>query len=144
MQANTETMNRSNHVELQSVLAADLGRAMNAAQVRSRAEKELPTLTKAELVEVLFEQVGLNKREAKDMVETFFDEIRDALERGESVKLSGFGNFKLRDKPQRPGRNPKTGEEIPISPRRVVTFHGSQKLKTMVDGSASGAAAHLA
>ena len=144
MQANTETMNHSNPVELQSVLAADLGRAMIAAQVRSRAEKELPTLTKAELAELLFEQVGLNKREAKDMVETFFDEIRDALERGESVKLSGFGNFQLRDKPQRPGRNPKTGEEIPISARRVVTFHASQKLKTMVDGSAPGAAAHVA
>ena len=144
MQANTETMNHSNPVELHSVLAADLGRAMIAAQVRSRAEKELPTLTKAELAELLFEQVGLNKREAKDMVETFFDEIRDALERGESVKLSGFGNFQLRDKPQRPGRNPKTGEEIPISARRVVTFHASQKLKTMVDGSAPGAAAHLA
>jgi len=144
VQANTETMNHSNPVELQSVLAADLGRAMIAAQVRSRAEKELPTLTKAELAELLFEQVGLNKREAKDMVETFFDEIRDALERGESVKLSGFGNFQLRDKPQRPGRNPKTGEEIPISARRVVTFHASQKLKTMVDGSAPGAAAHLA
>ena len=144
MQAKTETMNHSNPVELQSVLAADLGRAMIAAQVRSRAEKELPTLTKAELAELLFEQVGLNKREAKDMVETFFDEIRDALERGESVKLSGFGNFQLRDKPQRPGRNPKTGEEIPISARRVVTFHASQKLKTMVDGSAPGAAAHLA
>ena len=137
-------MNHSNSVELQSVLAADLGRAMIAAQVRSRAEKELPTLTKAELAKLLFEQVGLNKREAKDMVETFFDEIRDALERGESVKLSGFGNFQLRDKPQRPGRNPKTGEEIPISARRVVTFHASQKLKTMVDGSAPGAAAHLA
>ena len=137
-------MNHSNSVELQSVLAADIGRAMIAAQVRSRAEKELPTLTKAELAELLFEQVGLNKREAKDMVETFFDEIRDALERGESVKLSGFGNFQLRDKPQRPGRNPKTGEEIPISARRVVTFHASQKLKTMVDGSAPGAAAHLA
>jgi integration host factor subunit alpha len=83
----------------------------------------------------LFEQVGLNKREAKDMVDTFFGEIRDALERGESVKLSGFGNFQLRDKPQRPGRNPKTGEEIPISARRVVTFHASQKLKAQVDSS---------
>ncbi len=92
------------------------------------------TLTKAELAELLFEQVGLNKREAKDMVETFFDEIRGALERGESVKLSGFGNFQLRDKPQRPGRNPKTGEEIPISARRVVTFHASQKLKGLIDG----------
>ena len=94
---------------------------------------ELRTLTKAELAEMLFERVGLNKREAKDMVETFFDEIRNALERGEAVKLSGFGNFQLRDKPQRPGRNPKTGEEIPISARRVVTFHASQKMKNMVD-----------
>lgn len=94
------------------------------------------TLTKAELAEMLFDQVGLNKREAKDMVETFFQEIRDALERGESVKLSGFGNFQLRDKPQRPGRNPKTGEEIPISARRVVTFHASQKLKTQIEQGA--------
>jgi integration host factor subunit alpha len=91
------------------------------------------TLTKAELAELLFETVGLNKREAKDMVDTFFDEIRDALERGESVKLSGFGNFQLRDKPQRPGRNPKTGEEIPICARRVVTFHASQKLKSQIE-----------
>ncbi|HPU53012.1 MAG TPA: integration host factor subunit alpha [Burkholderiaceae bacterium] len=96
------------------------------------------TLTKAELAEMLFERVGLNKREAKDMVETFFDEIRGALERGHSVKLSGFGNFQLRDKPQRPGRNPKTGEEIPISARRVVTFHASQKLKSQIDGSDRG------
>ncbi len=95
------------------------------------------TLTKAELAELLFESVGLNKREAKDMVDTFFDEIRDALERGESVKLSGFGNFQLRDKPQRPGRNPKTGEEIPICARRVVTFHASQKLKTQIDSVGS-------
>lgn len=102
-------------------------------------EAEMPeeafTLTKAELAEMLFERVGLNKREAKDMVETFFDEIRAALERGECVKLSGFGNFQLRDKPQRPGRNPKTGEEIPISARRVVTFHASQKLKAQIEGS---------
>ncbi len=71
---------------------------------------DVTTLTKAELADLLFEQVGLNKREAKDMVEGFFEEIRTALERGDSVKLSGFGNFQLRDKPQRPGRNPKTGE----------------------------------
>jgi integration host factor subunit alpha len=126
-------MNDVTSAELQSVLDADLNRAMREAKARSQAEKELPTLTKAELAELLFEQVGLNKREAKDMVETFFDEIRDALERGEVVKLSGFGNFQLRDKPQRPGRNPKTGEEIPITARRVVTFHASQKLKGMVD-----------
>jgi integration host factor subunit alpha len=126
-------MNDVNSAEFQSVLAADLNRAMQEAQARTQAEKDLPTLTKAELAELLFEQVGLNKREAKDMVETFFDEIRNALERGESVKLSGFGNFQLRDKPQRPGRNPKTGEEIPITARRVVTFHASQKLKAMVE-----------
>lgn len=126
-------MNDVNSAEFQSVLAADLSRAMQEAQARTQAEKDLPTLTKAELSELLFEQVGLNKREAKDMVETFFDEIRNALERGESVKLSGFGNFQLRDKPQRPGRNPKTGEEIPITARRVVTFHASQKLKAMVE-----------
>ncbi|MDD3675340.1 MAG: integration host factor subunit alpha [Thauera propionica] len=93
----------------------------------------MTTLTKAELADLLFEQVGLNKREAKDMVEGFFEEIRTALERGDSVKLSGFGNFQLRDKPQRPGRNPKTGEEIPITARRVVTFHASQKLKAAVE-----------
>lgn len=96
------------------------------------------TLTKAELADLLFEKVGLNKREAKDMVETFFEEIRTALEIGDSVKLSGFGNFQLRDKPQRPGRNPKTGEEIPISARRVVTFHASQKLKSMVEAHFAG------
>jgi integration host factor subunit alpha len=126
-------MNDVNSAEFQSVLAVDLNRAVMEAQARSHTEKDLPTLTKAELAEMLFEQVGLNKREAKDMVETYFDEIRNALERGEIVKLSGFGNFQLRDKPQRPGRNPKTGEEIPITARRVVTFHASQKLKSMVE-----------
>jgi integration host factor subunit alpha len=127
---------------MESVVAADLGRALLASQENAAAEKELPTLTKAELAEMLFEQVGLNKREAKDMVETFFEEIRDALERGESVKLSGFGNFQLRDKPQRPGRNPKTGQEIPISARRVVTFHASQKLKAMVDSATRRSSVH--
>ncbi|HLA33799.1 MAG TPA: integration host factor subunit alpha [Rhodocyclaceae bacterium] len=98
----------------------------------------MATLTKAELADMLFEQVGLNKREAKDMVEAFFDEVRIALESGGSVKLSGFGNFELREKPQRPGRNPKTGEEIPISARRVVTFHASQKLKAVVEEFSRG------
>lgn len=93
----------------------------------------MSTLTKAGLANLLFEKVGLNKREAKELVESFFEEIRMALERGQSVKLSGFGNFQLRDKPQRPGRNPKTGEEMPITARRVVTFHVSQKLKTLVE-----------
>lgn len=114
----------------------ELGRALKEPEeptpTRPRPAESF-TLTKAELAEMLFEQVGLNKREAKDMVETFFDEIRDALQRGESVKLSGFGNFQLRDKPQRPGRNPKTGEEIPISARRVVTFRPGQKLKARVE-----------
>lgn len=99
------------------------------------SEKNISTLTKAELTELLYEQVGLNKREAKEMVETFFEEICSSLERGEAVKLSGFGNFQLRDKPQRPGRNPRTGEEIPITARRVVTFHASQKLKSMVESA---------
>jgi integration host factor subunit alpha len=98
----------------------------------------METLTKAGISNLLFEQLGLNKREAKDMVEAFFDEIRSALERGEGVKLSSFGNFQLRDKPQRPGRNPKTGEEIPISARRVVTFHASHKLKAGVEQALNG------
>ncbi len=102
-----------------------------------RAAAGAATLTKAELAELLFERVGLNKREAKEMVDTFFEEIRHALQRGDSVKLSGFGNFQLRDKPQRPGRNPKTGEAIPITARRVVTFHASQKLKPIVEGDAT-------
>ena len=91
------------------------------------------TLTKADMVEHLFEELGLNKREAKDLVETFFEEVRDALETGRNVKLSGFGNFMLRDKTQRPGRNPKTGEEIPVTARRVVTFRPGQKLKQRVE-----------
>jgi integration host factor subunit alpha len=91
------------------------------------------TLTKAELADMLFERLGLNKRESKDMVDDFFEEIRTALERGDDVKLSSFGIFQLREKKQRPGRNPKTGEAIPIKARRVVTFHASQKLKAMVE-----------
>jgi integration host factor subunit alpha len=98
----------------------------------------MTTLTKAELANLLFEKVGLNKREAKEMVETFFEEVRIALEKGDSVKLSGFGNFQLRHKSQRPGRNPKTGEEMPITARRVVTFHASQKLKAMVEEAHAG------
>jgi integration host factor subunit alpha len=93
-------------------------------------------LTKAQMAEALFEEIGLNKREAKEMVELFFEEIRTALEQGQQVKLSGFGNFDLRDKTQRPGRNPKTGEEIPITARRVVTFRPGQKLKARVEAYA--------
>ncbi|HWQ94872.1 MAG TPA: integration host factor subunit alpha [Gammaproteobacteria bacterium] len=93
-------------------------------------------LTKADMVEKLFEELGLNKREAKDIVEMFFEEIRVALEKGEHVKLSGFGNFALRNKSTRPGRNPKTGEEIPITARRVVTFRSGQKLKARIEAYA--------
>jgi|TARA_E500000178_G_scaffold337814_1_gene377452 integration host factor subunit alpha len=90
-------------------------------------------LTKAEIAETLYEELGINKREAKDLVDLFFEEIRVSLEANEEVKLSGFGNFELRDKRQRPGRNPKTGEDIPISARRVVTFKPGQKLKARVE-----------
>jgi integration host factor subunit alpha len=93
-------------------------------------------LTKATIAEKLFEELGLNKREAKELVELFFEEIRNALEEGNQIKLSGFGNFDLRDKSQRPGRNPKTGEEIPITARRVVTFRPGQKLKARVEAYA--------
>ena len=91
-----------------------------------------PPMTKADLVDILFARMGLSKREAKLLVDVFFDEIRSRLEHGSPVKLSGFGNFQLRDKPQRPGRNPKTGEEIAITARRVVTFHASAKLRDAV------------
>lgn len=93
-------------------------------------------LTKADISERLFEEVGLNKREAKELVDLLFEEIRTALEKGGQVKLSGFGNFDLRKKNERPGRNPKTGEEIPISARRVVTFRPGQKLKARVEAYA--------
>ena len=93
-------------------------------------------LTKAEMAERLYDELGLNKREAKELVEQFFEEIRLSLESNEQVKISGFGNFDLRDKKQRPGRNPKTGEEIPIKARRVVTFRPGQKLKARVESYA--------
>ena len=95
---------------------------------------DTPTLTKAELADLLFERLGLNKRESKDMVEAFFDIIHDALITGRDVKMSGFGNFNIRRKAPRPGRNPRTGEEIPIKARNVVTFHASHKLKDVVQG----------
>ena len=90
------------------------------------------TVTKMELANTLFEELGLNKREAREFVELFFEEIRKALESGKTVKFSGFGSFSVRDKLQRPGRNPKTGEEIPISARRVVTYKASQKVKDLI------------
>lgn len=93
------------------------------------------TITKADLAEQLYEKVGFNNREAREVVEAFFQEISDCLVRGEEVKLAGFGAFSLRDKPERPGRNPKTGVEVAISARRVVTFHASGCLKNAVDAS---------
>jgi integration host factor subunit alpha len=96
-------------------------------------------LTKADLAATLFDEVGLNKREAKEFVDAWFESIKEALEAGHHVKLSGFGNFQLRDKGQRPGRNPKTGEEIPITARRVVTFRPGQKLRARVEGYAGSA-----
>ena len=106
---------------------------------------ETSALTKAQLAEMLFEQIGLNKRESKDMVDAFFDVISAGLVAGGEVKLSGFGNFQMRVKAPRPGRNPRTGELIPIAARRVVTFHASQKLKDQLQADAApGAAPDLA
>jgi integration host factor subunit alpha len=93
---------------------------------------ETPALTKAHLAELLFVQIGLNKREAKDMVEAFFELISDSVVDGRDVKITGFGNFQVRTKASRPGRNPRTGESVPIDARRVVTFHASPKLREQV------------
>ena len=90
------------------------------------------TLTKSDIVEDLNNEIGLNKREAKELVDMFFDDIKDLLSEGYEVKLSGFGNFQLKDKSPRPGRNPRTGEDVEISARRVVTFKSGQKLKESV------------
>ncbi|MET1219623.1 MAG: integration host factor subunit alpha [Glaciecola sp.] len=92
-------------------------------------------LTKAEMAEHLCEKLGVNKKDSKDLVEAFFEEIKHCLESGEQVKLSGFGNFDLRVKKERPGRNPKTGDDIPIKARRVVTFKPGQKLKSRVENA---------
>ena len=97
---------------------------------------ETNALTKAQLADLLFDQIGLNKRESKDMVDAFFDLISERLAQGQDVKLSGFGNFQIRTKAPRPGRNPRTGEAIPIEARRVVTFHASSKLKEQIQGAA--------
>ena len=100
---------------------------------------ETPALTKAHLADLLFEQIGLNKRESKDMVDAFFDLVVDSLVQGTDVKISGFGNFQIRTKAARPGRNPRTGELIPIEARRVATFHASHKLKSVIQETAEGA-----
>jgi integration host factor subunit alpha len=98
------------------------------------ASLETPTLTKADLAELLFDRIGLNKRESKDMVEAFFEIVHGSLVQGQDVKLSGFGNFNIRRTAPRPGRNPRTGELVPIDARQVVTFHASLKLKALVQG----------
>ena len=92
------------------------------------------TITKDSLVEMVHNEIGLNKREAKELIESFFEQIKQSLEEGNDIKLSGFGNFNLRDKASRPGRNPKTGEEVTISSRRVVTFKSGLKLKSKLEG----------
>ena len=96
---------------------------------------ETPALTKAHLADLLFEQIGLNKRESKDMVEAFFELISEALVEGEDIKISSFGNFQIRTKAPRPGRNPRTGQAVPIEARRVVTFHASHRLKEQIQGA---------
>jgi len=92
-------------------------------------------LTKAQLMDRLFDQLGLNKREAKDMVDAFFELVSDRLVRGEDVKIAGFGNLQIRTKASRPGRNLRTGDTVKIDARRVVTFHASNKLKNLLEGS---------
>ena len=92
------------------------------------------TITKDSLVEMVHNEIGLNKREAKELIEAFFEQIKKSLEEGNDIKLSGFGNFNLRDKAPRPGRNPKTGDEVTISSRRVVTFKSGLKLKSKLEG----------
>ena len=94
------------------------------------------SLTKVDMAESLFNKLGLNKKEALELVDLFFEELVASLAVGEPVKLYGFGNFELRDKHERPGRNPRTGEEIPISARRVVIFRPGQKLKAQVEAYA--------
>lgn len=91
------------------------------------------SLTKADIATSLFNEIGLTKREAKEIVELFFDQISETLVKGQQVKISGFGNFEVHDKDERPGRNPKTGEMIPVSARRVVTFRSGQKLRARVE-----------
>ncbi len=90
-------------------------------------------LTKFDIVKNLNDEIGLNKREAKELVDSFFDTIKKLLSQGKEVKLSGFGNFQLKDKSSRPGRNPRTGENVEITARRVVTFKSGQKLKESVN-----------
>jgi integration host factor subunit alpha len=124
-------MNTEDQPTQQAKLAAD-----EPVRPLMLASLETPTLTKADLAALLFDHLGLNKRESKDMVEAFFGSVHEALAQGREVKLSGFGNFNIRRKASRPGRNPRTGEAIPIKARHVVTFHASHKLKSIVQGEA--------
>jgi integration host factor subunit alpha len=126
-------MRRLIEVSTTSDLGINKNLTSNKSQVPLEADNSLPTLTKARLAKNIFGKIGVNKREANDVIGTIFNEICCALERGEMVKLSGFGNFQLRHKPQRPGRNPKTAKVTTISARRVVTFQASQKLKHMIE-----------
>ncbi len=100
---------------------------------------ETSALTKAQLAELLFDQIGLNKRESKDMIDAFFDLVAHSLVDGNDIKITGFGNFQIRTKAPRPGRNPRTGEAIPIKARRVVTFHASHKLKEQIENQGHAA-----
>lgn len=95
------------------------------------------TVTRADLAEAVYREIGLSRTESSELVESVIDHISDALLRGESVKLAGFGTFSLRDKKQRIGRNPKTGEAVPITPRRVLVFKASQVMRERVDSALS-------
>ena len=120
-----------------AVLSHEMGSEMELAS----ESLDSPALTKAQLADLLFDQIGLNKRESKDMVDAFFDLVSQSLVEGDDVKLSGFGNFQIRTKAPRPGRNPRTGELIPIQARRVVTFHASTKLKEQIQSGETSASA---
>jgi integration host factor subunit alpha len=127
-------LNDADATELEALVSAQRSAMLRDGHAsHTAASTEPPTLKKAELVALLCDRAGLNAREAREMVGAFFEAMSDALENGETVKLSGFGCFQLREKSQHPGRNPKTGETVPIPARRVVTFHASQKLKTRVE-----------
>ncbi|MFL9910332.1 integration host factor subunit alpha [Paraburkholderia sp. RL17-337-BIB-A] len=127
-------MDQMEATELEALVSAQRSAMLSDSPTSNiAASTETPTPKKAELIDLLCDRAALNAQEAREMVTALFEVISDALESGENVLLSGFGGFRLRDKPQRPGRNPKTGEAIPIRARRVVTFHASQKLKTQVE-----------
>ncbi len=127
-----DPVNASHEIEAPLSAQRD-ARMRDTAASTAQAPGETPMLRKAELIEMLSGHAGLNRREVKEMVKTFFEVMPDALENGENVKLHGFGNFQLRDKSQRPGQNPKTGETTFVAARRIVTFHASQKLKTRLE-----------